>query len=513
VDLILEAWRLWGEDCVRHLYGDFAFAIWDERRQSLFCARDHFGVKPFYYALGRGSFVFSNTLACVRMHPSVSAGLNELATADFLLFGYKRDASATTFRDIQRLPPAHVLPMSGADAAPRRYWSLSPERRIRYRNSGDYVTHFQDLLRTAVGDRLRTDSAAVLMSGGMDSSSVAATAQDLMRRSGRPWQLTAFTAVNDHLSADRERYYSGLVAEALGLPIRYLDVSGYKPFQNWDDPAVRGSEPASSVFGAIACDLFRQVEAHSRVALSGDGGDQVLLPEFSYFFDLLRKGRLFRLSADIVRTISTVGRVPRFGFRTGVRHLLGKRPPAPQMPGWLQPELVRRLDLEARWRECIAPPIPGFGQRPEAFQRLADPSLCVLFEASDPGETLTQVEVRYPLFDARLADFLLAIPPVPWNFDKGILRLAMRGRLPDAVLRRPKTAYPGDALATYLSRPGSEWIEDLPAHPLVDGFVDCARIPRLVGQSPAVDPLAKIRPLTLSLWLHSLHANGILTFS
>jgi asparagine synthase (glutamine-hydrolysing) len=85
--LILHSYHVWGEQCVEYLMGDFAFAIWDGRQQRLFCARDHFGVKPFYYACVDGSLVFSNTLNCLRRHPAVSDKLNELALADFLLFG------------------------------------------------------------------------------------------------------------------------------------------------------------------------------------------------------------------------------------------------------------------------------------------------------------------------------------------------------------------------------------------------------------------------------------------
>ena len=89
------------------LRGDFAFAIWDARRKTLFCARDHFGVKPFYYAEIGESFLFSNTLNCLRLHPEVSEELNEAAIGDFLLFGMNCDLATSTFRDIRRLAPAH----------------------------------------------------------------------------------------------------------------------------------------------------------------------------------------------------------------------------------------------------------------------------------------------------------------------------------------------------------------------------------------------------------------------
>ena len=114
VELILRAYHAWGENCVEHLLGDFAFGIWDSARQHLFCARDHMGVKPFYYAHIGQLVVFSNTLDCVRLHPAVSDKLNDLAIADFLILEVNQDPATTSFADIQRLAPAHRATWSNA---------------------------------------------------------------------------------------------------------------------------------------------------------------------------------------------------------------------------------------------------------------------------------------------------------------------------------------------------------------------------------------------------------------
>ena len=101
VELLLRAYRVWGEDCIEHLLGDFVFAVWDRPRQSLFCARDHMGVKPLYYVSIGQTLVFSNTLDCVRLHPKVSDKLNELAIADFLLFGLNLERDKDPGRTIE----------------------------------------------------------------------------------------------------------------------------------------------------------------------------------------------------------------------------------------------------------------------------------------------------------------------------------------------------------------------------------------------------------------------------
>ena len=94
-ELILHAYHAWSEQCLDHLLGDFSFAIWDGRMQRLFCARDHFGIKQFYYSLAGGKFLFSNTLQCIRLDPAVSARLNDAAIADFLVHGNNQNPATT----------------------------------------------------------------------------------------------------------------------------------------------------------------------------------------------------------------------------------------------------------------------------------------------------------------------------------------------------------------------------------------------------------------------------------
>ena len=106
--MILRAYCVWGEDCVAHLLGDFTFAMWDGPKRRLFCARDHLGVKPLFYAQIGQTVVISNTLDCVRLHPAVSRDLNDSAIADFLFFGANQQSDTTSFRDIRRLPSAHT---------------------------------------------------------------------------------------------------------------------------------------------------------------------------------------------------------------------------------------------------------------------------------------------------------------------------------------------------------------------------------------------------------------------
>ncbi len=242
-ELILRSYRAWGEACLEHLLGDFAFAIWDGREQKLFCARDQMGVKPFYYASIGSLLVFSNTLDCVRQHPAVSDRLNDLAIADFLLFDINQDAATTSYSDIRRLPAAHSLRCERAAVSIRRYWTLSVTEPVRFQRESEYIEQFRALLEQAVEDRLRTKSAGILMSGGLDSTTVAATARRILAVNGNENGLFAGTLALDKLTPDDERHYATLVAGALKIPIQFQTADDSQLFDGADNPEDRSPFP------------------------------------------------------------------------------------------------------------------------------------------------------------------------------------------------------------------------------------------------------------------------------
>jgi len=194
-ELLLRAYLIWGEDCPKRLLGDFSFIIWDGRRRTVLCARDPFGVKLLYYARVGQSLVVSNTLRCIRQHPCVSARLNERAMGDFLLFRANHDPDTTAFADIQRVPVGHSLYACDPLVRVRRYHTFAVRAKVHHRNASDYVGQFREAMDRAVGDRLRGKKTMILMSGGLDATTLAATGIDVAAASGRPLDLEALTGV------------------------------------------------------------------------------------------------------------------------------------------------------------------------------------------------------------------------------------------------------------------------------------------------------------------------------
>ena len=501
-ELILHAYHSWGEDCVENLRGDFAFAIWDGKRQRLFCARDQLGVKLFYYARVGNCFLFSNTLKCLRCHPLVSSRLNESALGDFLLFELNYQPDTTTFEDIKRLPPAHTLKLSQGKIATRRYWNLPVPEIIRYSNPQDYVEHFRTVMELAVADRLRTSQAAMLFSGGLDSTTIAATAISSGKKSTQPCHLRGFTTIYEHVIPDQEKYYAKIAGEALGISVNYLVADDYQLYQGWQD--FQTPEPYHEPLAIIDRDQLQLISKHTRVALNGQGGDEVLFPPTVV--------EMFKAMAmqDVVMGIFGCLRYqlrPSLGLGIVAKWRRLRRGETPDYyPKWLNPDFARRLQLQERWQEInYTKPETIHPFRNQAYQDLLSPLWQPFFEGYDPGFFGIPVEVRLPFLDIRLINYLLAIPPLPWCVGKQLMRLAMEGILPEEVRLRRKTPVQGDPIGQRLARNEFPW-QQLETVPEINHYVNKSLIQDTVTSSNLDSWTAweMLRSVSLRYWLQHL---------
>jgi asparagine synthase (glutamine-hydrolysing) len=503
-ELIVHAYAEWGDKCVERLRGDFAFAIWDARWKTLFCARDHFGVKPFYFAQAGDALIFSNTLDCLRLHPQVSGEINERAIGDFLLFGLNYDVTTTTYRDVRRLAPAHCMTVSATEIRTRRFWSPPVDGRIRYRRPDEYVEHFQALLRSAVSDRLRTSRAGILLSGGLDSSLLAATAHELSAAGGGKTDLRAFTMTYNSLIPDRDGEYAQQVADFLRIPIRYLPLEGIGLFERWDEREIAWPEPVDDPFFAALFDQQGMIASECRVVLEGEGMDNLLIFEIvPYLRQLIRGGEWGRAAQQTMRYLAAKPKIWP-GIRRRILARQGRRPGQSDFPKWLAPEFVERMNLRERWSEStFVRATPAHPIVPAAHASLTGPQWSHSHELQDPGVTRSLTEVRHPYLDLRIVDYVLALPPFPWAFQKTLPRAAAAGRIPESVRMRPKTLLAGDPLAETLKRPESAWVNRARWSEQIRAYVNPSTMQELNGRANFEDTLSAIRPLCLNFWLQS----------
>jgi asparagine synthase (glutamine-hydrolysing) len=501
VDLILRAYHVWGEDCVLHLLGDFAFAIWDGSNRRLFCARDHMGVKPFFYAHVGSLVVISNTLDCIRLHPGVSDSLNDRAIADFLLFEFNEDQGTTSFHDIQRLRPAHRGVWSPRGLSISRYWTMPVDEPIFYRRPEEYVEHFKELLRESVADRLRTNRAGVFMSGGLDSTTLAVTARDLLRDRHGSSDVQAMTQTDATLPKDR--FCAGLAARHLGIPIRYFDWGSESVDPEWEHSPPLTSEPVSDLWTMRGHKKFwRETETCGRVFLFGEGPDNALQFEWRpYVSHLVRERKYGRLLGDLSATVTTQWRPP---FWTRMTHGMGNwwagqkvRPSA--FPAWINPNLEARLQLRARWEAVPSPTSVIHPLRPQGYASFQFANWQELFEWHDAGRTRSCYEVRHPFMDLRVLRYLLSVPAMPWCRAKHLVRRSMRGVLPRPVLRRPKTGVRCSTIMQRIRRVGLAPF--VPARGL-SSYVVPDRVPASTSDD-IWEFGADLRARSLNLWLQN----------
>ncbi len=454
-ELLLHAYHAWGERCLEHVLGDFTFAIWDGRERRLFCAVDHFGIRPLYYAQIGEVLVFSNTLDCVRLLDAVSETLDEIAVGDFLLFGQYADLNRTIYADIRRIPRAQKMLACDGKFDVHRYWELPDEQELDDSDPAVLIEEFRSRLLTATHDRLRTQHVAALMSGGLDSTFVTAMAVKALRSRNAPWRITPFTTVFMDLIADDEEQYARAAAQHLGLNLRLQNGRDFVPFDSQARDVHKTPEPVNDPRWGSFVRGIAEYSQSARLAITGWEGDEPLrawLPD--RWRRLVRARRWKRLLDEVTWYVRHEKGLPPIGARTALVRLRRHIDP-PALPDWINPYFVRRAQLRARQLELqyAQPRALHTGSR---VRYLDSVPWAGVFDGYDLGWTRCQIEHAHPLMDLRVIAWLARLPALPWCSRKHVFRNAASGLLPNEIVERPKTPLRDDPVeAVFRKKPVS----------------------------------------------------------
>ncbi len=290
-NLILAAYAAWGEGCLDHLIGDFAFAIWDGPAQRLFCARDHFGIRPFYYHYREGShFACGTEIKALLAVPEVPERLNEVRLADFLAT-MREDPENTIYEEVLRLPASHALTVSPDGLRRWRYYTLAPAADVPPDASdAEYEARFRELFTEAVRARLRSAfPVGSELSGGMDSSSITAVAARLLEKEGKP--LHTVSLVYEDVATCDERPFIDAVLEQGDFIPHFVRGDQLGPLSNLDEVYTYLDDGLASgnqhlVWAAKAAAR----KAGVRVLLDGLDGDNVVGHGLLYLKELAEAG-------------------------------------------------------------------------------------------------------------------------------------------------------------------------------------------------------------------------------
>jgi len=501
-EVLLQAWAEDGADCLPRLNGMFAFAIWDSREKRLTLARDPLGIKPLYYANHRGELLFASELRSLLRFPGFKPGLDPSSINKYLAFGYI-PAPSTAYAGVRKLEPGQMVVWSPAGRRTEYFWDLPIEDNpVGAGTFDESAEATRDLLREAVRYQLRSDvEVGILLSGGIDSSAVAALAAPLAGR-----KLHSFS-IGFQEASYNELPYAEMVARKVGTEHHHqtltpADVVGALPqiYRGLDEPLGDASLVPTWFLSRLAATKVKTV-------LGGDGGDELFAGYPSFQAHLLME----RLSFLPV------------GVRDAINHLIQRMPVSHNYKSipFLLAQFLKGLGLPAEirfllWmgacgnaerRDLLAPEVRNELHRHNAFEdvtRLAYRSglsgglerifylctklylqECVLMKV-DRASMAHSLEVRVPFLDIDLvthAFSLRADYKLRGRQTKLILKEALKNDLPPAILQRKKAGF-AMPVAAWLQQDLKSWAQDLTDTSLIQstGVLDPVAVRRMTEE-------------------------------
>lgn len=467
-EVILRAYEEMGADCVTAFNGDFAFALWDKRKNQLMLARDRTGVRPLYYTSKGGSLFFASEVKSLLSAPGIGADLDPIALDQIFTFWFPL-APRTVFKDIFELPPAHVLIASSSGMTVRPYWRLSyPSANDAdawdRRKEKEIAEELRELLLDSTRIRLRSDvPVGAYLSGGLDSSIVVAAINRIKPERLRTFSMTFESAEFDE-SAFQQEMVRSLKTEHAGVICTTADIARSFPTTIW-----HAERPILRTAPAPLLSLSKLARASGyKVVLTGEGADEVFAG-----YDIFKEAKLRRFCAQqpqshrrrlLLRRLyhylpglqgqsqkyleaffGTVAselndplfsHLPRFRSTSGVKAFYSAELRAS----------LQGYDAVADLRDTLPEEFDHWHPLSQA-QYLETSYLLPGYILSAQGDRMAManaVEGRFPFLDHRVVEFAARIPPklkIRGLREKHILREAVRDLLPDSIGDRSKQPY------------------------------------------------------------------------
>ena len=532
--LILAAYERWGERCPEKLVGDFAFALWDGRSRQLFCARDPMGVKPFYYYHRPGRrFIFASELKALLCLPEVPRRLNETRVADHLISIYE-DGAITFYQDVLRLPAAHTLTINVGKMQLRPYWSLDTGYEVRLASDEAYAEAFLEIFTQAVSCRLRSAfPIGSALSGGLDSSSIACLAGQLLAEAGGG-ALHTYSAIFpglpkiDLAKIDERQYVEAVLATGPFEP-HFIRADRLSPLADLDRVLWHEDEAVGAPNLYLHWALYRAAaQSGARIFLDGLDGDSTVSHGLERLAELARSGRwrilhqeATALAARANGTASSRRSIWRYGFRPlfpePMVQLWRRARGRDIRPIWatnsvINPHFAQRIGLADRAQALLKESSKPGNARERHWLGLRSGLYPTALELADRAAAAFSLEARYPFFDRRLIEFCVALPlsqKLKQGWTRYILRRAMSDILPPAVQWRFDKANLSPNFKRRLLDCERDILEDviLKDARLIADYVDLSGL-RTVYQRYSAQPgqkndeaLIVYSAITLALWL------------
>jgi asparagine synthase (glutamine-hydrolysing) len=449
-ETIIHAYEEWGEACIEQFNGMFALAIWDERKKQLFCARDRFGEKPFYYYLDNGKFSFASEIKSLFEDSQIPRTANYQVIARYLQHNETDIDEATFFAGIHSLPASHTLTLRDGKIKIQRYWQL-PTQIHQAKTEDEWVREFFELLKDSVRLRLRSDVAVgTCLSGGLDSSSIICLMAQLIDE-----PISAFSVAYDDKGFS-ERSFMQAMTDALPIRAHTVIPTGEDLFDTLSQIIWHNDEPSSSTGQYSQWHVMKlAAEKGVTVILNGQGGDELLagyhryMP--TYVHELMRGGHWRQAAIELNKD----AKLHEHSLVQNVKKVF-----YPSMPEVLKGAYTKILStqslpesfLSSDFLTSYATNGNARRDRPSSLrehlaQDLTEKSVPYLVHHEDRCSMAFSREIRLPFLDHRLVELAFHMPAaikIRGGVTKYVLRQAMKNQgMPETILQRhDKKGYP-----------------------------------------------------------------------
>ena len=467
--IVLEAWLRWGKNCLPHIVGDFAFAVWNSREKELFLARDRMGMRPVYFAKTGRMFAFASQIKGVRDLPDVDRSLDEEWVADYLTLTHL-SLENTAYVGIRRLPAAHWMTIAAnGKVRTERYWRLRDEPVVKFKKDQDYYDHVREVTIRAVHDRMPgRGPVGSMLSGGLDSSTVTAFACQKARAEGRRVVTVSSVLPEGHPDAgtDERRYmdtFLGQYPECEWVPV---SAPGKHFLSDIDELLAICDQPVRDAFHYITFALVDSARSSgARTVLTGMGGDFFIssrlrggfarmLVTFAWLnllkqYCAARKGDAELTAGKFVRS-SLLSPMIRTSIVGKKLELLGIWPKLEPRLTAADNKISRRLKLNERLRIAVQRNrYSSWRKFLFSDEQIACSGTVVHLLEFFAGVGITRgMQLECPLFDYRLIA-VVANLPLAYRFDAALPRPVIRkialNAIPDMIrLRTDKLPFSPD---------------------------------------------------------------------
>jgi len=480
-EVLLVSYIEWGMEALERLNGIFAFAVWDSAEERLFAARDRLGVKPFFYSKRSGRFLFGSEPKAILAHPDMKAELGAEGLAEVLIVGPARTPGHGVYEGISELRPGQFLVVERSSVRVSTYWRL--ESLPHPDDAAETALRVRELLEDTVERQLVSDvPVCTLLSGGLDSSALTALAAGRCKAAGTGALVTYSVDYRDNDKHFRESVFQpnsdapwiARMSGHLGTEHRNVTFDTPELADALDAAVLARDLPGMADIDSSLYLFCREIKKGATVAISGEAADEIF-GGYPWFHreEALQAGTFPWALAAPMRT-----------------ELL-----SPELAGWIRPLEY----LASRYADAIAevPRLPGESPEQRRMREMSYLNITrfmpTLLDRKDRMSMAVGLEVRVPFCDHRLVEYVWNIP---WEIktdggrEKGILRRALRGVLPDDVLGRKKSPYPKTHNPNYTEAVRTRLLDVLgdPQSPILQ-LINVSKVRALAESPDAVSEL------------------------